>query len=712
MAYQVKFTETTNPAKPTITVQDQTLNTETSLTFVGKNYAGYAPVVAENFLHLLENFAKNTQPANPVEGQLWYDNSAGVNLLKVYDGAQWNPSGSIKKAATAPLVANSILGDLWVNTDKQQLYVFSGSSWLLVGPQFSSGLKTGPDIEVIVDTNNVDHSVVSMYSENFRIAIISKNTFTPKAVITGFTTINQGVNLSSVDSTNTLSPTRFHGTATSADALLIQNKIVSSGNFLRSDQPSTSNFSISVRSNGGISVGSDLSFNIGTDVNTTVLYSKTSGNSVDIKLNNAGEPTTVVHVDASAKVGIGSNNTSPQEALDVLGSATISGRLIITGSSDPNPGVLGREASITTNGGLNVDKTSTFGADITAYGGIHLNNLDINGDPTEGAVIVPGSTEASGKYDIGTASRKFRNIYANSFIGNFDGAFTGSLTGSISGSSARLASPTAFSLNGEIASNTISFDGQTEDGTAIFVTSVNQSIITNRTLVTDSLLTDQILVFRNGAGLRRMSKQTLASNLATVPIGSLLPFAGLTPPPGYLFCDGSEVRISDYATLYSIIGYSYKTPALLIGLSTFALPDLRGRFPLGRDNMDNDLTVPAKDNPTNFINAQPVASNRVTDVTADIVGSGSGAEQRSLGLINIPEHQHNLNSGLAQYYAVGLPAVGSDPNAVPNLGLDNANNSGSGLPNSGGVDSARLGVPFNTMNPYQTINYIIYTGVI
>jgi hypothetical protein len=56
MSYQVKHTETTNPSKPAITVQDQTLNTETSLTFVGKNYAGYAPIMAENFLHLLEYF--------------------------------------------------------------------------------------------------------------------------------------------------------------------------------------------------------------------------------------------------------------------------------------------------------------------------------------------------------------------------------------------------------------------------------------------------------------------------------------------------------------------------------------------------------------------------------------------------------------------------------------------------------------------------------
>jgi len=62
MSYQVKFTETNNPAKQTITVEDQTLNQETAVTFVGKNFPGYGSYIAENFLHLMENFANNTAP--------------------------------------------------------------------------------------------------------------------------------------------------------------------------------------------------------------------------------------------------------------------------------------------------------------------------------------------------------------------------------------------------------------------------------------------------------------------------------------------------------------------------------------------------------------------------------------------------------------------------------------------------------------------------
>lgn len=708
MAYQVKFTETTNPAKPAITVTDQTLNNETSLTFVGKNYAGYASIVAENFLHLLENFSKTTAPPSPVQGQLWYDNTAGVNLLKVYDGTTWNPAGSVKKSTSAPGVANSTKGDLWVDTENQQLYLYSGSNWLLIGPQYSSGLKTGPDIETIVDTTNITHSVISLYSDNYRIAIVSKAAFTPKSIIPGFTTINQGVNLSSLDANSTTSPSKFWGTASQADALVINGTPVDSLSFLRNDQTSTTNFPLNIRSNGGLNLGSDLSFNIGSDTTSTFLYSKTSGNSIDIKINSNGAPTTVLHVDATSRVGIGPNKTNPVEVLDVAGNIRSEGKLIVVDVTDST--ALGA-GSISTSGGLSVSKRSNFGGDISAFSKVYVNNLDANSNPTPGAVLLPGTNSATGLYDIGSSARKFRNIYADSFVGNFSGTFTGSLSGSISGSAAKLASPTAFSLTGDVSSNVVSFDGQTQTGTAVFTTTITQDFITSKDLISDSGVTDQLLIFRPGVGLKRLTKQTFISNIATVPVGAIMPFAGTAAPNGYLLCDGSEVRISDFSELFSVIGYTYKVPALLLGRSTFALPDLRGRFALGRDNMDNGRTIPSKNDEAVSIDAGGGAANRVTDVTADTVGTGSGSEAKALAVSNIPDHRHTLNSGNAQYWAAGLPGAGADPNGDIGYGMPNSS-TGYGLRNSGGVDSATTGTSFNIMNPYQTINYVIFTGVI
>lgn len=717
MAYQVNHTETTNPAKPPYTVQDQSLNTETSLVFPGKNYSGYGPVFAENFLHLLENFSSNNAPSNPVQGQLWYDNSAGVNLLKVYDGTGWTAAGSVKKSNNAPQVANSILGDLWVDTKNQQLYVYSGSNWLLIGPQFSSGLKTGPDVETITDIANIDHNVVTLYSENSRIAIISKAAFTPKTAILGFANINQGITLSTVDTTNATAPTKLWGTASSADALNVNGSKILASNFLRSDQPSTTNYPVYILNNGGLSVGTDRSFNIATDTNATILYNKTSGSYLEFKMTTVGgAPVTAIHIDSNGFIGIGPNNANPQTALDVAGTISADGNLNILGTTDAT--VLGI-GSISTNGGLSVQKQSQFGGDISVNGGIHFNNLDINGDPVAGTVIQPASTDASELYDIGSSTKKFRNIYAQNFVGNFNGAFTGSLSGNITGSSVKLASPTRFRIRGDLSSiDDIVFDGQlpqTTDyalnGYQIFQITATSDIIDQKTPATDSFGSDKLLISRAGS-LKSISKQTFISNIPTVPIGVFFPYGGPTPPTGYLFCDGSELPIGEYPDLFSVIGYIYKPPSELIGKSTFALPDMRGRFPLGRDNMDNTNTVPDKVDPTIQVPAGGGSANRVTDVVADTLGAGTSmGEYKTLTVDNLPDHKHNLNSGFAQYYASGLPGAGSDPGAEPNLGMP-ASSTGSGLRNSGSVANPVTGQAFNAMNPYLTINYIIFTGII
>lgn len=707
MTYQVTYTETSNPAKPPITVNDGQLNSQTSLQYPGKNYAGYAPVIAGNFLHLLENFAAPTAPANPVQGQLWFDNNAGINLLKVFDGTTWSAAGSVKKATTAPSVSSSIKGDLWVDTNNQQLYMFSGSNWLLIGPQYSAGTQTGPIVETFADTSNVNHNVLTLYANSNRIAIISKEAFTPKQTISGFTTVGQGINLSSVDETNATTPSKFWGTASKADALNVNGAAISASNFLRSDQTSTTGYSFNIRNNSGLTVGSDLSFNLSTDSSGTVLYNKTSGASIDLKLNSVSGTNTVLHVDSRNRVGIGPSNTNPQATLDVLGTALISGTTTISSQTDST--AVGNGA-LSVTGGVSVGANLNVGANASVYGNLIVNKLDVLGNPIGGSVIIPGSDSANALYDIGSSTRTFRNVYAQTFVGNFTGSFTGALAGDITGSAAKLASPTVFSLTGDVSSNSIAFNGQTTNGTATFTTTISQDLIQNKTEATDSINTDELLIYRPNVGLRKIAKQTLLSNIPLVPVGSILPYAGATPPNGYLFCDGSEVQIGTYSELFGIIGYTYRPAVLLIGKNTYALPDLRGRFPLGRDNMDNATTVPDKNNPNILVDAGGGSSNRVTDVTADTLGSGAGSEARTLAISNLPDHQHTLSSGQADYFAIGRPGLTSDTNGVSPPGPQSTS-SGLSVPNTGGVMTPSTSQPLSVMNPYQTINYIIFTGV-
>jgi hypothetical protein len=82
---------TINKLGANITVEYGTLNTETSLQLVGKDYFGYGEAIAQNFVDLLENFATDNTvsgPANAVAGQLWYHSDE--DTLKVYDGVKWS----------------------------------------------------------------------------------------------------------------------------------------------------------------------------------------------------------------------------------------------------------------------------------------------------------------------------------------------------------------------------------------------------------------------------------------------------------------------------------------------------------------------------------------------------------------------------------------------------------------------------------------------
>jgi microcystin-dependent protein len=683
MSYTIKFTDFAN--KGSLTVNDGSVNDDTSILLPGRNYRGYGQAIAENFLHLLENFANSSSPDNPIEGQVWYDSNPGTEELKVYDGTQWKSVGSVRKALSEPA---GIIGDLWVDTNNQQLYLYNGANWVLVGPVFSSGLRTGVQPETVLDVNNVQRVIIKTYVDDEIISIYSLSSFIPKLSIEGFASLKPGINLSTKNNDK-----KYWGTAEKAESLIIGTESVSSSNFLRKDTPNITNFNFSVRNDTGLNIGSESQLRISIDSSQTAnIYNQTPDSSFDIRVNRSGNITTLIRADSSTGyVGIGENNLTPSEALDVKGSVRITDKLKIQSTENSINDVTG---ALQVLGGVNIQK------DLIVRGNISLSdNLSLNGNITS------------------LGNMTVQNITANSVTSNFIGNLTGNVIGNINGTAARLLSSTTFNIAGDIVSAGFSFDGQTGGLTKTFNTVISTDIIENKPELTsvsqDPLVEDYLLVQRsNVPGLRKIARRTFL-DIPTVPVGAIFPYAGSVPPTGYLLCDGSEKLRAKYPDLFEIIGFTYGSVETLLGLSTFKVPDLRGRFPLGKDNMDNLDSVPnAADNGNTNIDAGGGSANRVTDSTADILGNGAGIEQRNINLENLPDHKHTLvgDQGTQFYTLNNSAGFPPDTGSFSGNGPDAAGQA-QYIDSTGNIQTTvPLGVPVNIMNPYLTINYIIYAG--
>lgn len=172
---------TINKNGGTFSVADDTLNTETSLRLVGKDYIGYGEAIAQNSVSLLENFASETAPSNPIEGQIW-----------------WKPSTKI-------------------------INVYHNSAWL--------GVDAGSSFVTVKDNANADHNVFVARANGVPVSITSSDAdfilntseteLEPKfrdsgnPAVAGSATIKTGINMTT-DTSDTTKVYRFHGTATHA----------------------------------------------------------------------------------------------------------------------------------------------------------------------------------------------------------------------------------------------------------------------------------------------------------------------------------------------------------------------------------------------------------------------------------------------------------------------------------------------------------------
>ena len=111
------------------TVNDGTLNTDTSIQLIGRNYEGYGEAFNENLIKLMENFSNSTNPLNAIEGQLWFD--ATNDALTVYDGSNFDVPNPSRRSVSAP-TSSLNKGVLWFDTGNNDLFVYNGTSFINV----------------------------------------------------------------------------------------------------------------------------------------------------------------------------------------------------------------------------------------------------------------------------------------------------------------------------------------------------------------------------------------------------------------------------------------------------------------------------------------------------------------------------------------------------------------------------------------------------
>lgn len=199
------------------------------------------------------------------------------------------------------------------------------------------------------------------------------------------------------------------------------------------------------------------------------------------------------------------------------------------------------------------------------------------------------------------------------------------------------------------------------------------------------------------------------------PAGIIMPFAGTVAPENYLFCDGSAVSRTTYATLFGVIGTTFGAGD---GSTTFNVPDLSGRVPLGVSQAHALGSTGGSETVTLIESELPAHVHEVPQHGhADTIGATT------------PAFSHTITQPAFKYTASGSSSALSGSNIRPytstttstatrSTNVAVAAHTASNCTMSGAItdkaafDSGTIGggLAHNNMQPYLPVNFVICTG--
>lgn len=223
------------------------------------------------------------------------------------------------------------------------------------------------------------------------------------------------------------------------------------------------------------------------------------------------------------------------------------------------------------------------------------------------------------------------------------------------------------------------------DGWAVTIYNASSADVTIDGASTQTINGELTLVLRGGAWAIITSDGANWQGPTEVKLtGEIRMYGGSSAPSGWLFCNGQEVSRATYSDLFDVIGETFGAGD---GSSTFAVPDLRDRSPLGTNSMGSS------------------DASRVDNYSTDLGDSG-GEDEHQLSESEMPSHNHG---GGNHDHTLNTESGSGGFNGQLSQGTNNTlEETSSPVQNSGNIINTDGGDnPHNTMHPFLAVNFII-----